>query len=155
MNRFLPILLPLLLLAACAPAVTGSSARQPQRLSNSVIEVVPGQTLYVLSVNTLAELGFNEGDLEAVLFVNETADRASARADNWMGVTPVRVPAWWNVGLSTSRFVTERTVQTTVQSVIRIDIPTNAQLGGTELLLDLDGRRSSTSVRVQLRVRQH
>lgn len=157
MKRLSFILIPLLLLAACAPAVSGSSARQPLRLSGSVTEAVPGQTLYVLTVHTLAELGFNAGDLDSVLFVNETADRASGRADTWMDLKGLRVPAWWSVELDTSRFVRETAGggRTTVQSVLRIDVPASAQLGSTELLLELEGRRSSTVVRVPLRVRQH
>lgn len=155
MKRLSLILIPLLLLAACAPAVSGSSARQPLRLGGSVTEVAPGQTLYVLTVHTLPELGFNDGDLDSVLFVNETADRASGRADTWMGLNPLRVPAWWDVGLDTSRFVRETGSRTTVQSVLRINVPTAAQLGSTELVLELEGRRSATVVRIPLRVRQH
>ena len=157
MKRILLILLPLLLLAACAPAVSGSSARQPTELGRGVIEVQPGETIYVLSVHTLAELGFTDGDLEGVLFVNETAQRASGRADPWLNVKPLRVPAWWNIGLSGARFVREMRGggdTTTVQAVIRIDVPGNAQLGQTDLRVEVQGRRDSAAVQVPLRVRQ-
>lgn len=157
MKRILFIMLPLLLLAACAPATSGSSARQPAELGRGVIEVHPGETLYVRSVHTLSELGFNDGDLEGVLFVNETAQRASGRAEPWLDVKPLRVPAWWNVGLSAGRFVREMSVtgdRTTVQVVIRIDVPQNAQLGQNDLRLEVEGRRKSAVVQVPLRVRQ-
>ena len=157
MKRILLFIVPLLLLAACAPAASGSSARQPAELGRGVIEVLPGETVYVLSVHTLDELGFNDGDLEGVLFVNETAQRASGRADPWLDIRPLRVPAWWTVGLSGARFVREMAGgrdTTSVQAVIRIDVPANAQLGQNDLRLEVEGRRESAVIQVPLRVRQ-
>lgn len=154
----LAVLLLTLAVAGCAPVTGGSSARHPLAVGAGVTEVAPGETVYLIVVSEPRELGFNDTDLDSVLFVNETERRRSARADNWMRLTPVRVPAWWDVTLDTSRFVQESSgssTRTTVQSVLRVTVPAAASLGPAELRLELHGRRDSTIVQVPLRVRQY
>lgn len=154
----LAVLFVALAAAGCAPVTGGSSARHPLAVDRGVTEVSPGETVYLVVTSELRELGFTDADLDSVLFVNETERRRSARADNWMRVTPVRVPAWWDVTLDSSRFVQEstgNTTRTTVQSVLRVAVPATASLGPAELRLELHGRRDSTVVQVPLRVRHY
>lgn len=148
----------LLLMAACVPATSvSSSVRMPVALGTDVIEVSPGESLYLLSVHTLEELGFRDSDMDILHFVNETAQRASARASNWTSVSPIRLPAWWEVSLDTARIVSDssgRGARHSVQAVIRIDVPVQAALGPVTLRVSLDGRRESVPLTIQLRVRQ-
>jgi len=150
---FIGALLLLLVLGACAPATAGGSVRQPLELGRETVEVNPGTSVYLLTRNSLKELGFREGELDVVQFVSETASRSSGRADPWMGLEPVRVPVGWNVSLATARFVHEAGEDITVQSVIRVDVPAGADLGPVQLRLELQGRRSPVSLTVPLRVR--
>src|SRR5690625_1348474 len=147
------------LLAACVPAAGGnqSSPRQPLELTGARIEVSPGETVYVLSVHTMSELGFRDSDLDSLQVVPESATRRSARVTNWTAIRPVRVPPWWDVSLADARIVTEgsgRSVQRTVQALIRIDVPAQATLGPAELRLSLSGRREAVQLSIPLRVRQ-
>ncbi len=147
----------LLALTACAPTVQGSSSSFPVPLTSGVIEVTPGQSLYVLAVHSLSELGFNEGDLATVLFVNEGSRRSSGRVGSHIAVTPVRVPAYWRVSLADARFVYETVgagIRTTVQTVLLLQVPADADLGVTEVRVRIDGRRDAATVRIPLRVRQ-
>lgn len=157
MLRTAPALFVLLLLAAistaCAPAVSGSSVRQPYDISRGLLEVTPGTSVFLLVSHRLDELGFRDGDLEVVNFVSETATRTSGRAGSWLKLQPVRLPARWRADLEAARFVKEAGQDATVQTVIRVDIPADAGLGPTELRFTLEGRRSSQSVSVPLRVR--
>lgn len=148
-----------LLLSACVPAAGGarSSARQPLELNHATIEVSPGESLWVLSIHSLSELGFRDTDLAALQEIPESPQRRSARVTNWTSLSPVRVPPWWQVSLSDARIVTEgsgRAQQRTVQAVIRIDVPAQAALGPTELRISVDGRRDSALITVPLRVRR-
>ena len=154
--RFAPLLL-VLLLAACMPASQGSSVRQPLPLGTTPIEVTPGETVHVLVVRTMSELGFRDTDLAPVLFRSETATRSSGAADNWMSVTPVRVPVHWQVNLAAARFVQEMNgnrLTTTVHSVIEVQVPQTSGLGNQQVRLQLNGRRSGVAVTIPFRVRQ-
>lgn len=156
MARLIPMLL-LALLAACAPATLGSSARHPLPLGDVPLEVTPGSSVHVLVTHQLDQLGFRPSDMAPVLFRSESTSRASGPADNWMSLTPVRVPAHWQVRLEAARFVQETAGaghRTTVQSVIRVDVPQTSALGEQQVRVQLNGRRGSAPVTINLRVRQ-
>ena len=157
MLRNAPALFILLLLAAistaCAPAVSGSSVRQPYDIGRGLLEVTPGTSVFLLVSHGLGDLGFRDGDLEVVNFVSETSTRTSGRAGTWLKLRPVRLPVRWRAELEAARFVKEAGKDTTVETVIRVDIPAGAGLGPTELRFTLEGRRASQSVNVPLRVR--
>lgn len=147
----------LALLAACAPATAGGSVRSPLVLGQPLPEVTPGQTIYLVSVHTLRDLGFRDEHLEVVIFTSESGNRASGRATNWVDVTPVRVPPFWSVTHEGSRFVQTASghdVLTTVEVTMRIDIPSDSPLGQQQLVVRIDGRGGGANVTIPLRVRQ-
>jgi|GEM_PF-6511507 len=142
-----------LVLAACAPVVSGSSARQPLLLGTERVEVHPGEDVFLLSIRSPAELGFRDVDLDGLQWRPESSQRSSARISHRLNLELVRVPAHWQVSIASARAV-RQAGQQSIEVVLQVAVPASAGLGPADLRVSLEGRRNTAQLTIPLRVRQ-
>lgn len=143
-----------LVLAACAPVVSGSSARQPLLLPGTErVEVHPGEDVFLLSIRSPAELGFRDVDLDGLQWRPESSQRSSARISHRLNLELVRVPAHWQVSIASARAV-RQAGQQSIEVVLQVAVPASAGLGPADLRVSLEGRRNTAQLTIPLRVRQ-
>src|SRR5690625_2404630 len=170
-----------LVLAACAPVVSGSSARQPLLLPGPErVEVHPGEGVFLLSIRSPAELGFRDVQLDGLQWRPDARQRSSARSSrrldpapfrvpaHWrpessprgsapishrLNLEPGRVPAHWQVSTASPRAV-RQAGQQSLEVVLQVAVPASAGLGPADLRVSLEGRRNTAQLTIPLRVRQ-
>ncbi len=146
----------LLLLAACAPVVSGGSSRSATALGSTPIVVLPGQTVYVAATLQLSDVGLTSDMLGTALFRPEASNRSSARATG-IGLVPTRVPAFFSVDLESARYIERGSsgrTDTTLEVIVRVTVPVDNSLGQHALRVRIESRRGGTEITIPVRVRQ-
>lgn len=154
----------LLLLAACAPAVGGSSARDPMLIeAGRQLEREQGSESYLRIDYALDEFGLRTSDLSGAFWIPEGVDEESASLSTRFSLRNVRVPGGWELELADIRAhrVTDTrygretgTVTVRISPVLRLFVPADADLGESTVRAELvprggDGREIEIPVRVR------
>lgn len=164
MKRFSFVLCLPLLLAACAPTIRGSSARDPMvAQAGRQLEREQGSESYLRIDYTLEEFGLRPSDLSGAFWIPEGVDEESANLSTRFSLRNVRVPAGWELELADIRAyrVTETrygretgTVTVRISPVLRLFVPADADLGESTVRAELFSRDGgSQRVDIPVRVR--
>jgi hypothetical protein len=163
MMRYLRIALPLaLLLAACAPAVSGSSVRDalPVR-SGETVELERGGEYFLRLDFTLADFGIRPSDLSGSLWIPAGVNDESANLSTRFAMRQPRLPFRWTLELAEVRGY--RTAETRygretgevtyrISPVLRLRIPEDAELGVSTVHAEM-AMRGGTARNVELPIR--
>lgn len=152
-----------LLVSACAPGATGSTANVPLLASAGGLSVAPGSTIYVRVDYLLTDFGLNPTDLRASLWVPSGYDSEVGDVTTQFGLVDVRVADGWRFSLLQMRaerrsvrgsgaFDASRTAYS-LYAVFRVDAAPDAIPGPYRLRGTLNARGGGTqSVMVQVEV---
>lgn len=158
------VVLLLVLLAACAPATSGSSVRDARPVaSNQQLEVERGDELFVRLDLGLDEFGLKPADLSGAFWIPAGVHEESANLSTRFSLEGVRVPLGWSLELAEIR--AERRRQTkygketgeishSILPVLRLQVPASAELGMSTVRAELVSRRGGkVNVTFPIRVR--
>lgn len=146
MNRRLaPIVLALLafVLAGCAPAVLGSRGTPYDLRAGETAQVAPGGVAYAQLQLPARDFGLDDDDF-ASLFVPCGSDRSCAVVTSRFELVDVAAPEGWTWRVDRADVVRQPRFATTVDVRLRLDVPANARLGGTEMRARLVARGGAT-----------
>jgi hypothetical protein len=163
--RYLRIALPLaLLLAACAPAVRGSSVRDALAVrSGETVELQRGGEYFLRLDFTLADLGVQPSDLSGSFWIPAGVNEESANLSTRFAMRQPRLPFRWTLELADVRGY--RTTETSygretgeityrISPVLRLRIPEDAELGVSTVRAEMAVRGGTPrNVELQVRVR--
>lgn len=164
MKKPLFVLGTLLLLAACAPTINGSSARDPMLVDDSQQVVMEQGSEKFLRIDySLEDFGLRPTDLSGAFWIPEGVDEESANMTTRFALRDVRVPAGWNLELADIRAhrVTETRygretgeVSLRISPVLRLHVPPDADLGESTVRGELFSRDGdSQAIEIPVRVR--
>ena len=139
---YLAVVLFALVLAGCAPAVLGSRGTPYDLRSGEAAQVAPGGVVYAQLNVPASELGYEDADFSS-LFVPCGAATCAVVTSRFELVDVVAPEGWrWRVdradALRRPRFATHVDVR------LRLEVPANARLGGTELRARLVARNGTS-----------
>jgi hypothetical protein len=161
--RYLSLALTLsLLLAACAPGASGSSARDAIVVgSGQTVELERGGVYFIRLDFTLEELGVRVTDLSGALWIPAGVNEESANLATRFAMRSARAPFGWGLDLAEVRG--HRTAETRygretgavsyrISPVIELRIPDDAELGISEIRAEM-AVRGGTPKNVELEIR--
>lgn len=161
-RRLSPLLALALLLAACAPAATGTSPGAPYPIHSRSIVATAGTAVYVEADFTLDDFGIDPTKLTGALWVPSGYNSESAVITTKFGLDHVRVPADWRLELvqvqATRATVqgptsfSKSTVKFAVTTLLRVTPKADAIAGPYHLLADLTYQTKSRPLTIDLHV---
>ena len=132
-----------LVLASCAPAVLGSCGTPYDLRRGETAQVAPGGVAYAQLVLPARELGVDDDDFSS-LFVPCGGDASCAVVTSRFELVDVAAPEGWTWRVDRVDAVRRPRFATNVDVRLRLDVPADARLGGTQLRARLV-TRSGTS----------
>ncbi len=144
-RRVAPLALALLVLvlAACAPGAVGSRGTPYDLRRGETAQVAPGGAVYAQLVLPAAEFGFEDADFSS-LFVPCGGDTSCAVVTSRFELLDVAAPEGWTWRVDRADAVRRPRFATNVDVRLRLDVPSDARLGGTQIRARLVAR-SGTS----------
>ncbi len=121
-----------LVLAGCAPAVLGSRGTPYDLRRGETAQVAPGGVVYAQLVVPAREFGFDDADF-ASLFVPCGGDASCAVVTSRFELVDVAAPEGWTWRVDRADAVRRPRFATNVDVRLRLDVPADARLGGTQL----------------------
>lgn len=121
-----------LVLAGCAPAVLGSRGTPYDLRRGETAQVAPGGVAYAQLDVPASEFGFDDADFSS-LFVPCGGDRSCAVVTSRFELVDVAAPEGWTWRVDRADAVRQPRFATTVDVRLRLDVPADARLGGTQL----------------------
>jgi hypothetical protein len=161
--KYLRFALPLaLLLAACAPAVSGSSVRDALVVrGGETVELERGREYFLRLDFTLADFGIQPSSLSGSFWIPAGVNEESASLSTRFAMRQPRVPFGWMLELADVRgYRTTETrygretgeVSYRISPVLHLRIPEDAELGVSTLRAEM-AMRGGTPRNVELQVR--
>jgi hypothetical protein len=132
----------LFLLAACAPTTVGSRATPYDLRSGESAQVAPGGTVYAELRVPASEFGLSRDDLPG-LFVPCGGERECLVVTRLFEVVDAAIPVGWAWRVDRASAVARPRSDTSLEILLRLDVPAGARLGGTALRARV---RASTGV---------
>ena len=136
-----------LVLAGCAPAVLGSRGTPYDLRRGETAQVAPGGVAYAQLVAPASEFGFDDADFSS-LFV-PCGSATCAVVTSRFELVDVAAPEGWTWRVDRADALRRTRFATNVDVRLRLDVPADARLGGTQLRARLVAR-SGTSMPVTL-----
>lgn len=139
-----------LLLAACAPATSGSSVRDALPVtSGQQLEVERGEELFLRLDLGLNDFDLEPGDLSGAFWIPAGVHGESANLSTRFSLQAVRVPIRWQLELAEVRAERKRRTQYgketgeisySILPVLRLQVPDGAELGVSTVRAELVSR---------------
>src|SRR3990172_1318768 len=146
MNRWtasFALALLVLVLAGCAPGALGTRGTPYDLRRGETAQVAPGGTVYAQLLVPARDVGFEDGDFSN-LFVPCGGDTSCAVVTSRFELVDVAAPEGWTWRVDRADAVRRPRFATNVDVRLRLDVPADARLGGTQLRARLVAR-SGTS----------
>ena len=140
-----PMLLALfaLVLVGCAPAVLGSRGTPYDLRGGETAQVAPGGVAYAQLVLPARDFGFADADFSS-LFVPCGGERLCAVVTTRFDLVDVAAPEGWTWRVDRADAVRQPRFATNVDVRLRLDVPADARLGGTQLRARLVARNGTS-----------
>lgn len=122
----------LLVLAACAPTTVGSRATPYDLRSGETAQVAPGGTIYAELRVPASEFALTRDDLPG-LFVPCGGERECLVVTRLFEVVDAAIPVGWSWRVDRANAVARPRFDTSLEIVLRLDVPADARQGGTAL----------------------
>lgn len=132
-----------LVLTACAPAAVGSRGTPYDLRQGETAQVAPGGSVYAQLLLPARDLGLADDDFVG-LFVPCGGEASCAVVTSRFELVDVAAPEGWSWRVDRADAVRRPRFATTVDVRLRLDVPRDARLGGTELRARLVTRGGTT-----------
>lgn len=139
LRRALPFALLVSLLAACAPGAVGSRGTPVDLRAGETAQVAPGGTVYAQLQVPAREFGLDD-DAFPGLFVPCGGDAVCAVATTRFELLDAAVPQGWSWRVDRVDVVRRPRFATAVDVRLRLDVPADARLGGTQVRARVQAR---------------
>jgi hypothetical protein len=133
-RRTLPLALVLLalVLAACAPTVVGSRGTPYDLRRGETAQVAPGGAVYAQLQLPAREFGLSDSDFPG-LFVPCGGDASCAVVTSRFELVDVAAPEGWTWRVDRADAVRRPRFSTVIDVRLRLEVPADARLGGTQV----------------------
>lgn len=162
LRRLTPLLGLMAVLAACAPAATGTSPGAPFAIGSRAIVAKAGTTLYVEAPFTLADFNIDPAKLTGAMWVPTGYNATSAVITTKFSVNHLRVPAGWHLKLvqvqvtrtKVAGYTTfsKTAITYTLAALLEITPKHGAVPGPYHLEAELSYQKQSKPLRIDLRL---
>ncbi len=147
-NRSIALVLFALVVAGCAPAVLGSRGTPYDLRRGETAQSSPGGAVYAQLLLPARDFGLSDDDFSS-LFVPCGGDTSCAVVTSRFELVDVAAPEGWTWRVDRADAVRRPRFATSVDVRLRLDLPADARLGGTQLRARL-ATRGGTSTPVVL-----
>lgn len=151
-RRAIPLLLLASLLAGCAPGAVGSRGTPIDLRRTEPAQVAPGGAVYAQLLVPASDFGLG-ADAFTGLFVPCGGDATCAVVTTRFELADAAVPEGWRWRVDRADAIRRPRFPTQVDVRLRLDVPADARLGGTQVrgrLVARDGRSLPVSLVVQV-----
>ncbi|HKI55724.1 MAG TPA: hypothetical protein VKB31_01120 [Trueperaceae bacterium] len=162
LRRLSPLLLVPVLLAACAPAASGTAPSSAYPITSQSIATTPGGTLYVQAHYTFADFGIDPTTITGMMWVPSGYNSDVAVFTTKFDLSNVQVPQGWSLSLlqvqasrttvEGARTIDKSSTDYTLTALLQVRAKPGAVPGPYHLRATLSYQKQTKPLRVDLTV---